>query len=141
MPKRLPPTSRSLPIALIRARETVMAPIRQMLIQSGITEQQWRILRILAEDGPMDSSTLAHRASLLRPSVTRIVHSMTQRGLLQQLQDEEDRRRLILTIAPEGQRIIDDNLEQALAIAARWQDRLGHKRYDALLDLLADLAE
>ena len=36
-----------LPIALMRAREQVMAPIRNMLADSGITEQQWRVLRVL----------------------------------------------------------------------------------------------
>ena len=45
MKNALPSTSRSLPIALIRAREGVMAPIREMLAETGITEQQWRVLR------------------------------------------------------------------------------------------------
>ena len=49
----LPPVQRSLPIALLRARERLMPPIREMLIRSGITEQQWRILRALEEAGPL----------------------------------------------------------------------------------------
>ena len=46
--KELPSTRRSVPIALIRAREKVMGPIRDMLADSGITEQQWRILRVIS---------------------------------------------------------------------------------------------
>ncbi|MBT7906778.1 MAG: MarR family transcriptional regulator, partial [Marinovum sp.] len=62
MTTALPPNSRSLPIALIRAREGVMLPIRQMLSETGITEQQWRVLRVLAEYGVMDAKTLADRS-------------------------------------------------------------------------------
>ena len=40
---QLPSTRRSLPIALMRSREQVMAPIRAMLRASGLTEQQWRV--------------------------------------------------------------------------------------------------
>ncbi len=42
-------TNRSLPIALLRARETVMGPIRDMLATSGVNEQKWRVLRVLQE--------------------------------------------------------------------------------------------
>ena len=38
---------RSVPIALIRAREAVMAHFRPLLAQRGYTEQQWRVLRVL----------------------------------------------------------------------------------------------
>ena len=47
-----------------------MAPIRKMLLAAGITEQQWRILRVLTETGPIDAGSLAKRACLLAPSLT-----------------------------------------------------------------------
>ncbi|WP_457772918.1 hypothetical protein [Phycobium rhodophyticola] len=57
----LPETTRSLPIAMLRARETMMAPIRHMLQKAGVTEQQWRVLRVLAERGTTDPRTLRMR--------------------------------------------------------------------------------
>ena len=42
---------RSIPIALLRAREAVMAHFRPLLADRGYTEQQWRVLRILNEYG------------------------------------------------------------------------------------------
>ena len=65
MKTSLPSTGRSLPIALIRARVGVMSPIRDMLSETGITEQQWRVLRVLAEFGRMDTKTLADLLDLL----------------------------------------------------------------------------
>lgn len=135
----LPSTARSLPIALIRAREGVMAPIREMLAKSGITEQQWRVLRVLAEYGPLDASTLADRASLLVPSLTRIVQNMRQRGLVTQEQHKSDRRKQVIALTSDGQAIIDANLEPASKIVEGFRTQLGSQDYEHLLDLLQRL--
>ena len=137
MSNNLPSTSRSLPIALIRAREGVMAPIREMLSETGITEQQWRVLRVLAEHGPLDSSTLADRASLLFPSLTRITVSMNEKGLITQTRDKDDRRKQIVEITAAGQKIIDDHVQNATEIVNGFRARLGAENYETLLDLLA----
>ena len=139
MNSELPSTSRSLPIALIRAREGVMAPIRDMLAETGITEQQWRILRVLSEHGSLDSTTLADRASLLFPSLTRIAATLREKGLVTQTRDDKDRRRQFIEITAKGQRIIDDHSPQAAQIVAGFKDKLGAQDYESLLDLLARL--
>ena len=113
-----------------------MGPIRDMLADTGITEQQWRVLRVLSEHGPQDSSTLAERASLLHPSLTRMVFAMDKKGLVTQTRSETDRRRQVIQIAPAGQAIINDNLEHALRIAADFKAKVGAERYELLIDLL-----
>lgn len=138
--KRLPPTEQSLPILLLRARETVMAPIRAMLSDTEVNEQQWRILRVLFEHGPQDASTVAERASLQFPSLTRMASPMREAGLITQRQDPKDRRRQVLALTRDGQKIIDDNLEQALSIGESFRRQLGEERYDLLLGLLRDLS-
>lgn len=137
MKNKLPPTTRSLPIALIRAREGVMIPIREMLAETGISEQQWRVLRVLDEHGPLDASTLADRASLLFPSLTRIAQSMRKKGLISQVQDKTDRRRQVIAITDAGQKIIDDNVDHAVQIVEGFKVSIGEANYEQLLDLLA----
>lgn len=139
MTQSLPPTDRSLPIALIRAREGVMAPIREMLAETGLTEQQWRVLRVLAEHGQLDAKSLAERASLLLPSLTRIAATLRGKGLITQTQGDADRRRQFIAITPKGQRLIDANAPQAARIAAGFRAALGDADFDTLLDLLARL--
>ena len=132
----LPSTSRSLPIALMRARERVMSPIREMLAKSEITEQQWRILRALSEYGEMDSTSLASRSALLTPSLTRIINSMLSKGLVTQRRDAQDKRRQRIDITTKGQMIIDDNLAEATSIMQTVKQTLGTDNYEKLLDLL-----
>ena len=137
MNRKLPPTSRSLPIALMRAREGVMSPIRDMLSETDISEQQWRVLRVLSESGPIDSTTLAERASLLFPSLTRIVSTMNKNGLVTQTRDKIDRRKQIVEITNTGQQIIDSHAHEAAQIVVGFKSRLGDQNYEQLLDLLA----
>ena len=138
---QLPSTRRSLPIALMRSREKVMAPIRDMLRASGLTEQQWRVLRILSEFGPQDLTEIARQACLLMPSLSRIIRSLAQNGLVIRASDTKDRRRQTVVISPAGQQLIDDNLLQATQIAANYKDQLGAERYELLLDLLRELEQ
>ncbi|MEO0990964.1 MAG: homoprotocatechuate degradation operon regulator HpaR [Pseudomonadota bacterium] len=139
MTEELPSTSRSLPIALIRAREGVMGPIREMLSETGITEQQWRVLRVLAEHGAMDSKTLANRASLLFPSLTRIASTLRDKGLVTQTRDKLDRRRQVVAITEKGQDFIGRNTPKAAEIVNDFKETLGEADYELLLDLLARL--
>ncbi|MDC0345142.1 homoprotocatechuate degradation operon regulator HpaR [Planktomarina sp.] len=138
---QLPSTRRSLPIALMRSREKVMAPIRDMLRASGLTEQQWRVLRILSEFGPQDLTEIARQACLLMPSLSRIIRSLAQNGLVIRASDTKDRRRQTVVISPAGQHLIDDNLVQATQIAANYRNQLGAERYELLLDLLMELEQ
>ncbi|WP_422020068.1 homoprotocatechuate degradation operon regulator HpaR [Roseibium sp.] len=135
---KLPSTKRSVPIALIRAREKVMGPIREMLSDSGITEQQWRTLRVLDEFGAQDASTLADRACLLLPSQTRIVQTLLEKGLVSRQPDAKDRRKQTVAITPAGRDIIHERLDEAEAIASRIEEVIGKKKLNQLLDILED---
>lgn len=139
MTKQLPSTDRSLPIALLRARERVMGPIRALLSDADLTEQQWRVLRVVQESGDIDPTQISEQACLLLPSLTRILQKLEDKGLIQREKDQMDRRRQIVRIAPAGEQIIDDNLEASLAVIENTRTKMGAERYEALLDLLNEL--
>lgn len=132
-------TARSLPIALLRARETVMGPIRAMLVDAGVTEQQWRVLRVLDENGAMDPTEIAERSCLLLPSLTRMLHTLVEKGYLNRMPHPTDGRRLQISITPEGRRFIAANMDESERIMARLQDHLGKEKLETLLDLLNEL--
>lgn len=141
MTRTLPQTSRSLPIALLRARERVMGPIRNLLTSAGITEQQWRVLRVLQEGGPMEPTRIAEDACLLLPSLTRILQKLEEKDLIHRARDSRDRRKRVVQIAPGGEAIIQDNLEASVELAENLRTQMGPERYDMLLDLLNTLEQ
>lgn len=134
-------TSRSLPIALLRARERVMGPIRKMLADAGVTEQQWRVLRVLNEEGPQEPTHLADRACLLLPSLTRILQKLEAKGLILRQSHPCDKRRQIVDVTDKGKQIIQDNMQVTLRLAEDLRTKLGPERHEALLDLLNDLRD
>lgn len=134
-----PSTSRSLPISLLRAREVVMQPIRDMLGELGLTEQKWRILRTLDELGEVEQSTIAKEACLLLPSLTRILRGMEADGLISRQSDAKDKRRTLVKITDKGRAIVRDNLHLANDIAARIEAHMGEDEVKQLLDLLEKL--
>lgn len=133
------PTRRSLPIALLRGRETVMGPIREMLAKSDINEQKWRVLRVLNESGPMEHTAIAEASCLLLPSLTRILSTMEEEGLLRREPGAQDRRKSIATITDAGHALIVRHMEESNAIFDRLEQQFGHERLETLLDLLDEL--
>lgn len=137
----IPLTSRSLPIALLRAREKVMGPIRALLVDAGVTEQQWRVMRVLNEEGPQEPTHIADRACLLLPSLTRILQTLEQKQLIVRRRHPQDRRRQIVEISSEGIEIIHANLAVSVEQAKRVQRQLGPEKHEMLLDLLNELKD
>ena len=68
-----------------------MAPIRTMLADVGLTEQQWRVLRVLDEKGALEPTHIAEQACLLLPSLTRILQKLEEKHLILRKPDENDR--------------------------------------------------
>ncbi|MBI1619367.1 homoprotocatechuate degradation operon regulator HpaR [Aquamicrobium zhengzhouense] len=133
-------TRRSLPIALLRAREAVMSRFRPVLAEQDVTEQQWRVIRVLAEENPLDATELAERACILAPSLTRILRSLEERGLIVRERDQLDGRRLLLSLSAKGMEIIYAVSPASKDVYADLEARYGRKRLDDLLDMLGDLA-
>jgi homoprotocatechuate degradation regulator HpaR len=130
---------RSLPIALLRAREKVMGPLRDMLATSGVNEQKWRVLRVLQEKGPLELSQVAAEAVLLLSSLTRMVGPMVEEGLISRMTPPEDRRKTVVAITPAGLALVNAHAGQSAAILGRIEAEFGHARLEELLDLLEDL--
>lgn len=132
-------TSRSLPMALLRAREAVMARFRPMLAKYDVTEQQWRVLRILKEYGEIDATALAERACILAPSLTRILRSLDERGLIHRQPHAEDGRRSMIRISDTGTELIQSVAPEGQSIYAELERRFGPDQIKTLLDMLEEL--
>lgn len=137
-------TERSLPIALLRARERVMEHFRPMLQRHGVTEQQWRVLRVLEESPDTDMGALAEAANILSPSLSRMAKGLEARGLIAMRRDPKDARRGSLVLTDAGHQLIATVAPESAAIRATIEAKVGRDRIDALLDqldaLLSDLS-
>ena len=135
------PFSRSLPMALLRAREEAMRRFRPLLAAHDLTEQQWRVLRALtAADGRLDLTGLAERTALQVPSASRIVANLEGRGLLERGSAAGDQRRASLGLSRAGRDLVRRIAPHSEAAYNRIEEEFGAERLARLLEELADLA-
>jgi len=101
---RMPKTfrHRNLPHLFLSAREVLMLRFRPILNAAGLTEQQWRVLRTLHETAELDAATLAQRAQVLSPSLTRMLRVLEESGLIERHAAPDDLRRLVIRLSDKG---------------------------------------
>ena len=134
-------TRRSVPIMLLRAREAVMSRFRPLLIAHDLSEQQWRVLRVLGEVESLEAREVAERACVLAPSLTRIVKALEERGLIARRIHPKDRRQILLSVTPRGVELLSVLTHEASTGYAEFAEKFGAERIDILLDMLADLVD
>ncbi len=133
---------RSLPMALLRAREAVMRRFRPILSAHGLTEQQWRVLRALADGaGPRSVGVLAEQTFLLGPSLSRMLVTLEDRGLVVRRADDGDGRRAEITITAAGLELVATIAPLSEAEYERIERSLSPGELDSLYRLLARLAD
>ena len=118
-----------------------MEPIRDMLSEAGISEQKWRVLRVVEESGPLEQTSIAKKACLLLPSLTRIMHALEEDGLLVREPDSQDRRKSAASITPAGRALINAHASRSNEIFAQLENQFGRRRLETLLDLLEELQQ
>ncbi len=136
---RLKDDRQSLPIALLRAREAVMGLFRPHHRRGGISEPQWRVIRVLHFEGELDASTLARLAYLLAPSLSRILKDLEASDLVRRRPGRGDSRQSLLSLSPKAVTMVArvapflDGIHRDIAC------RFGRDRLDTLLGLLVEL--
>ena len=132
---------KTLPLALMRAREAVMRYFRPTLRDCDLTEQQWRVLRTLAHYGPLEATELARLAILLLPSLSRILRDLESRGLIARTAVETDLRRSAIRISRQGLATIDVVAPSSERGNAEIAKRFGEQRLKALHEMLRQLEQ
>lgn len=133
---QLPKYNEGMAAALLAAREAVMSPIRPILREYSLSEQQWRLLRVLIDHGPMEISKVAEASMIMGPSVTRILKDLGGRKLITRNTDPTDARRSILAITPAGRALVRKTAKQTASILSDYKQHFGEKRFGELIDEL-----
>jgi homoprotocatechuate degradation regulator HpaR len=131
---------RNLPRLLLEAREAVMAHTRPSLRRHGLSDQQWRVLRVLGEHADesagVETGRVAREAYLLGPSLTGVLTRMERDGLIERQRCAQDARRTVVKATPEGLAKVQALSETIEAHYAWMEQELGKTKLMALYELL-----
>ena len=92
----------SLPMMLYRALDVLMPRFRAIYRQFDLTEQQWRILRVLWERDSLSVLLLCEQTLIPAPSLVGVIDRLERRGLVERRRDSMDRRKVMVEITGEG---------------------------------------
>lgn len=130
---------RNLPRLLLQAREAVMAHTRPSLREQQLSDQQWRVLRVLGEHGAVETGRVAREAFILGPSLTGVLARMERDGLITRYRDPADQRRTVIEATPQGKRLVR-RLSATIESHYQWLEQsLGKAKLAQLYALLDDL--
>ncbi len=134
---------RNLPRLLLEAREAVMLHTRPSLRAHGLSDQQWRVLRVLGEHaherGGIETGRVASEAYLLGPSLTGVLSRMERDGLIERERCSQDARRTVVRATAAGLAKVQA-LSQTIEAHYVWMEQhLGKAQLTSLYDLLDQL--
>ena len=135
---------RSLPMMLARTLEAVLPRFRSIFTQFGLTETQWRILRILWERDRRAVIEISRSTLIPNPSLIGVLDRLVRAGLVERSRSDQDRRQVFVCLTQQGRALqaqveplVDQAYEeiQALLPAKQW------KSFYSAIDQLCAKAE
>ena len=130
----------SLPMQLLKAREVAMSRFRPMLRKHQLTEQRWRVIRAIHEQGHIDASELAQKSFLLSPSLTRILKYLENEDIVKREGDVKDLRRSVFSLTKKGKQIIAKVAPETESLYKEIELLFGVKEFDKILSLLENFS-
>src|SRR5260370_19850558 len=112
------------PGGLVSRAESVISNTvtRRTMSELGVTDQQGRILLLVATGKCLTASEVARESGVHASAVTRLIRRLQDRGLLVGVRSSQDRRVIKLALSPQGrfiadcfQVVVDAALERLLA--------------------------
>ena len=97
--------SQSLPMMLYSALDAVMPRFRRIFKEFGLTEQQWRVLRVLWEANQVAFQTMSDITLIPPPSLVGVIDRLQTSGLVRRQRSENDRRVVFIQATVAGQEL------------------------------------
>lgn len=110
-----------------------------MLRRHGLNEQQWRVLRVLAEVPQITATRLAREAAVLSPSLSRMLPVLEARGLLRRKTGTRDQRHSLIALDSAGRRLFEQVSVDFELIYAQMARDFGQERLERLHGELEEL--
>jgi DNA-binding MarR family transcriptional regulator len=85
----------------------------------GLTALQYTALTVLEQHPDLTAARLARHSFVRAQSAADMVGALLERGLIERHRDPSDRRRLVMSLTPDGQRLLDRLRPRVAQIEAR----------------------
>lgn len=114
----------------------VRAHLDDLLKPAGVTALQYTALSVLEHSGELSAAQLARNSFVTAQSMADMVKALTSKGLITREQDETDRKRLLISLTPEGRAFLAEVRDDVEELDRRMTGALTARQRDALRNSL-----
>jgi DNA-binding MarR family transcriptional regulator len=104
-----------------------------------VTTTQFAVLARLEELGPQSQNALGRETAMDAATIKGVVDRLVRQGLVATTPDEDDRRRLTISLTPEGKMLFQRQAPAALAVSAETLKPLNDEESRLLINFLSRL--
>ena len=126
---------------LYRTLDVVIPKYRAVFRQHGISETQWRILRVLWEQDGCGSAKLAERALLPATSLVGVIDRLIAKGLVKRIPGQTDRRKVEISLTPEGRSLLPLITPEIEALYQQIQTTCDRKNWRVMINTMQQIIE
>jgi DNA-binding MarR family transcriptional regulator len=123
------------------AHRAFVKALADELESHGILATQWSVLRILWDIEGLTQVGLAERMRVEKASLTGVLEGMERRGLILRVRNEDDRRKINITLTAQGRRLKPQLLPHAAKINRKATRGMTDAETGQLRRLLAKLIQ
>lgn len=131
--------SASLPMMLYRTLDTVMPRFRKIFNDFGITEQQWRVLRVLWELDAVTINRLAELTLIPAPSLVGIIDRLERDERVIRQRSQADRRKVNVVLIAKGVELEDQVMPRVAAAYADLKQSVDNTTWEHVLRGLQEI--
>tara|TARA_B100000767_G_scaffold42356_1_gene36124 strand:+ start:479 stop:937 length:459 start_codon:yes stop_codon:yes gene_type:complete len=129
----------SLPMLLNRSLDAIMPPYRDLFQEFGVTEQQWRVLRVLWEQKHLTSAQISNLTLLPSPSLVGILDRLEKKDLVKRLRSTSDRREINIKITNLGRELQSKVMPKVKLIQDQTKENLSPTEWKQINNILKKL--
>jgi DNA-binding MarR family transcriptional regulator len=108
----------------------------------GLSHAALNALAVIEGEGqPMLTGEVATRMHVTSGTITSLLDNLERKGFVARSNDPDDRRRVLVDVTKKAQGVLDAALPEIQVAVATMFERIGVKRQQDLLDLLADVRD
>lgn len=126
---------------LRRAYQRHLAIFQKLAEDHNVTSVQFVTLCVLKDIGPCSQRTLVEATAIDQATIRGITERLEARGFIETGRDQSDGRKVVMSIRPDGERLLEAMYPRGHLISERTLEPLSAVEQVALLYLLRKIAD
>lgn len=118
---------------IARSRHTLS---ENLLSRYGVTLHQFHLMMYMKASGAIRVTDLSDRMMVAKPTASRMINTLEEKGMVEKKADDSDRRLVVLVLTPKGERAVEEMKARQKEFLAKVFDKIPAGEMAAFVDTM-----